>query len=285
MSSGPAEVYRGRASRLKTSPLSSLTHHRQKLLLLVGVVIVGVVAVILRGPIPQAPGYHAFADQRHLFGIPNFWNVASNLAFLVVGLAGLLVLRRRPTSGVLSPLLPSYLAFFLGTVLVAIGSAYYHLAPSDKSLIWDRLPMTVTFMAFLAILIGEQIDPEIGARFLIPLLAVGVLSVMYWWFTERQGSGDLRPYVIVQFLPIVLTPLLLLLFQSPLTRVSLLWGVLAAYAVAKLLEVLDGPVFNVTEAVSGHSLKHVVAAFGAYLLILAATKRTIHEVNVHVLPV
>ena len=136
---------------------------RSRVLLLAGIAVLGTVAVITNGPIPQAPGYHAFADQRQFLGIPNFWNVASNLAFLVVGLWGLLILGRRPTPGVLPALLPAYLAFFLGTVLVAIGSAYYHLSPSDKRLVWDRLPMTVTFMAFLAILIGEQISPEIGA--------------------------------------------------------------------------------------------------------------------------
>jgi ceramidase len=266
MSNGPAAL-----------SLSSLTHHRSRVLLLVSVVIFGVVAVIAHGPIPQTPGYHAFADQRRLLGIPNFWNVASNLPFLVVGLVGLLILRRRPTPGVLPALLPAYLAFFLGTVLVAIGSGYYHLSPSDKSLVWDRFPMAVTFMAFLAILIGEQIAPEIGARSLIPLLVVGILSVMYWWFTERQGGGDLRPYAIVQFLPMVLAPLLLLLFPSPLTRVSLLWDVLAAYALAKLLEILDGPIFKIIHAMSGHSLKHLVAALSAYLLVLASTKRTVRD--------
>src|SRR5713101_5041481 len=220
MSSGPAEVYRGRISRLnrnlalgrRAQSLSSLTHHRPKVLLLAGIAVVGVVVVIAHGSIPQAPGYHAFADQRRLLGIPNFWNVASNLPFFVVGLAGLFTLGRRATPGILPALLPAYLAFFLGTVLVSIGSGYYHLSPSDKSLVWDRLPMTVTFMAFLAILIGEQIAPEIGARLLIPLLVVGVLSVTYWWFTEQQGGDDLRPYLLVQFLPMVLAPLLLLLF-------------------------------------------------------------------------
>jgi hypothetical protein len=251
-------------------------------LLLAGVVIFGVVAVIAHGPIPQTQGYHAFADQRRLIGIPNFWNVASNLPFLVVGLAGLWTLRRRPTPGVLPALFPAYLSFFFGTILVAIGSGYYHLSPSDGSLVWDRLPMAVTFMAFLAVLIGEQIAPEIGARSLIPLLVVGILSVVYWWFTERQGGGDLRPYVIVQFLPLVLVPLLLLLFPSPLTRVSLLWDLLAAYALAKLLELLDGPVFKILHAISGHSLKHLVAALGAYLLVLSATKRTIRAANAQV---
>lgn len=252
-------------------------------MLLAGIVVVGVVAVIAHGPIPQPAGYHFFADQRRILGIPNFWNVASNLPFLVVGLAGLFAVRGRSTPGVLPALRPAYLVFFLGTVLISIGSGYYHLAPSDESLVWDRLPMAVTFMAFLPILLGEQIDPEIGARLLLPLLTVGLLSVVYWRFTAHYGGGDLRPYVLVQFLPMVLAPLLLLLFPSALTRTSLLWGVLVAYGLAKLFEVLDLPIFNVLHVVSGHSLKHLVAALGTYFLLLSATGRTVRSTNAQVL--
>jgi hypothetical protein len=250
--------------------LSPLTDQRSRKWLLLGIALVGTLAVIAYGPIPQPPGYHAFADQRRIFGIANFWNVASNLPFLAVGLAGLLALRGRPTRGVLPALRPAYFVFFLGTILVAFGSGYYHLAPSDESLAWDRLPMTISFMAFFPILVGEQIRPELGARLLLPLLMTGVLSVIYWRIT-----GDLRPYVLVQFLPIVLAPLLLLLFSSALTRVWLLWMVLAAYAVAKLLEMFDAPIFRFLHGLSGHSLKHVVAAVGTCFVLLAATKRTL----------
>jgi hypothetical protein len=230
-----------------------------------------VIAVISYGPIPQPPGYHAFADQRRIFGVPNFWNVASNLPFLLVGLAGLLAFRG-PTPGVLPALRPAYLVFFLGTILVAFGSSYYHLAPSDESLMWDRLPMTISFMAFFPILIGEQIRPQLGARLLVPLLVAGIASVVYWRIT-----GDLRPYVLVQFLPILLAPLLMLLFPSALTRTWLFWMVLATYAIAKVLEMCDVAVFGFLQVVSGHSLKHVVAAAGTYFILLAATRRALRN--------
>ena len=247
--------------------------------LLAGIVLASVIAVIAYGPIPQWEGYHAFADQRLVLGIPNFWNVASNLPFAIVGLAGLFTVRGGATPGILPALRPAYLAFFLGTALVAVGSGYYHLAPSDASLVWDRLPMTIAFMAFLAILVGEQIGPAIGARLLLPLVAAGLLSVAYWVFTAQQGAGDLRPYVLVQFLPMVLTPLLLLLFPSAFTRIGLLWGMAVAYGLAKLFEVLDAPIFNLVHAVSGHSLKHIAAALGTYFLLLAATRRTAHSAD------
>ena len=254
--------------------MSSPTHHRQKILLLVGIVLVSVVAVVAYGPIPQWEGYHSFADQRRIFGIPNFWNVASNLPFLIIGLAGVLTLRTKSTPGMLPALRPAYLAFFLGTALIAIGSGYYHIVPSDASLVWDRLPMTVAFMAFLAILIGEQIGPSIGARLLLPLVAAGFLSVAYWVITAQYGAGDLRPYVLVQFLPMILTPLLLLLFPSPFTHPWLLWCIVVAYGLAKLFEVLDVSIFNLMHGMSGHSLKHIAAALGAYFVLLSATRRT-----------
>ncbi len=244
-------------------------------MLLAGVVLAGTIAVIIHGPIPQPEGYHAFADHRGIFGIPNFWNVVSNLPFLAVGLAGFFVMHTGSSPGVLPALRPAYLTFFLGTVLVAFGSGYYHLAPSDDSLVWDRLPMTITFMAFLAILIGEHIGPAIGARLLLPFLAVGLFSIAYWRWTAQHGSGDLRLYILVQFLPMLLAPLLLLLFPSALTRPALLWGVLAAYAAAKMFEELDVSIYRFLRGISGHSLKHIIAAAGTYFVVLAVTGRSV----------
>ena len=182
---------------------------RVRIAILATVSIAAIVAVILHGPIPQPPGYHAFADQRALLGIPNFGNVMSNLAFLFVGWAGIRALVGQQPTGIIPSLRRAYLCLFAGIVLVGIGSGYYHLAPSDAALVWDRLPMTIAFMALFAIVIGEHIDPKIGLHVLAPLMVVGAGSVLYWHL-----SGDLRPYVVVQFLPLLLVPLILLLYPS-----------------------------------------------------------------------
>lgn len=216
---------------------------------------------IAHGPIAQDQHYHRFADARHLCGIANFWNVATNAPFMLFGGWGLAVLYRRRT--VALPMRSAYAAFFVGAACVAFGSAYYHLAPSDDTLVWDRLPMTVAFMAFFAAILGRYLRPTLGARGLVPLLLIGLASVLWW-----RVSGDLRAYLIVQFLPILLIPAILLLYptRSPATR--FIWAVLGLYALAKVLETQDAAVYEAV-GISGHSLKHLSAALGVGCVVLA----------------
>ncbi len=232
-----------------------------------------VVAVGLHGPIPQPSGYHAFADGRSLGGIPHFADTLSNLPFLLVGVAGLALFGQRNPPGALPALRVAYLSFFVGTALLFPGSAYYHLAPSDSTLAWDRLPMTLAFMSVFAIVIGEHISPRLGIRLLLPLLLFGVLSVLYWRVTDSGNGGDLRLYVIVQYLPMLLIPAIVLLYRSALQPTSYLWALLGSYGVAKALEFLDAPIFRVTGFVSGHTLKHLAAAMGVYFLFLGLIHR------------
>ncbi|HEV8267291.1 MAG TPA: ceramidase domain-containing protein [Thermoanaerobaculia bacterium] len=246
---------------------------RRRLFLLAGIVVVAGVGVALRGRIAQDASYHGFADQRTILGIPNFWNVASNLPFLLVGLAGFVaLLSERGVRGTVPALRPAYAMFFVGTILVAFGSAYYHLAPSNETLVWDRLPMTVAFMSFFAVILGEHLGSRIGRRSLPFLLLLGASSVLYWRYTESRGNGDLRPYFVVQFLPLVLVPLILLLFPSPFTRPYFVWCVLLAYAVAKVLEAFDAPLYRAL-GVSGHTLKHFAAAAGLSCVVVAIRRR------------
>lgn len=239
-------------------------------MVLAGVVSASILALTLRGRIPQNPGYHRFADRRSLLGIPNFWNVTSNVAFLFAGAAGLLAVGRYGWS---RPLAPAYFVFFLATILLSLGSAYYHLAPDNRRLTWDRLPMALAFMAFLVIVVGERIDPTF-ARLALPfLLATGAGSVAYWHFSELRGRGDLRPYLLVQFLPLALATLITLLFPATFSETCGIWGMLVAYVAAKIAEMLDERIFDVHELVSGHTLKHLTAAAGVLCQVLAIAGR------------
>jgi hypothetical protein len=155
------------------------------------VLVLAAIAVFLFVPrIAQDQGYHSFADSRSIFGIPNFWNVVSNLAFAVVGIAGL----RQSRSAVGRVL-------FGGVLLTFFGSAYYHLALGDARLVWDRLPMTLVFMAFLCWLLDDE-------RLLWLLVAVGIASILWW-----RVTGDLRFYGVVQFVPLLV--LIPALFTAP----------------------------------------------------------------------
>lgn len=216
-------------------------------------------AVFLLDPIPQDPAYHAFADARSFSGIPNFWNVATNLPFLFVGFRGLLRTRR-----LASPELATHYRVYCGAVaLVAFGSGWYHLAPSNASLVWDRLPMTVAFMSLFSALIADRISWFLGRALLWPLVVAGIASIAWWIRGEAAGHGDLRAYGLVQFLPVLLTPLILLMWREGSVATRLLWFGFGAYAAAKLAEHFDVAIYAMT-GFSGHSLKHLLAAAAAW---------------------
>ena len=222
-------------------------------------------------PIPQDPAYHEFADGRTFFGIPNFWNLISNLSFVLVGLFGLSRWSRlRP--GVWRM---AYTVFCIGAVLIGFGSAYYHFAPSARGLVWDRLPMTVAFMAFFSLVVHDRISEKLGRVIFWPLIFAGLSSVGYWYWTECQGQGDLRLYALVQFLPLLLIPFILLLWNGNGLAAAWIWATLGTYSLAKAVEHFDESILVATGVVSGHSIKHVLAAL-AMLWIVLAVERNRH---------
>ncbi len=247
--------------------------HGWRVKALIGLVLVAVFGVLLVPAIPQPVSYHHFVDNREFFGIPNFWNVATNLPFFVVGLLGVGLVSVGSLPGGLRELRWAYLMFFVGTALVGIGSGYYHLDPSNKTLFWDRLPMTVAFTAFFCMIIGEYVSVSVGRRLLWPLVSVGACSVIYWSYTESLGRGDLRAYGLVQFLPVVLTLFILVTYRSAFGSSRYIWAIVATYAAAKLAEALDVQVYALLPGFSGHSLKHVIASAAGVVLFLALLRR------------
>jgi len=243
---------------------------------LLATTLVVVLAAFFLPPIPQPADYHNFADRRGWLDIPNFGDVASNFGFAVVGLWGLVLLARLRT-GAPSFVDPRerypYILVFLGVLLTAFGSAYYHLAPDNRRLAWDRLPMTIVFTSIVAALIAERISLRAGLRLLVPLIAIGVTSVLHWRASELRGAGDLRFYAAVQAYAFLILPLVLLLFPARYTR-SRDWMVMAAlYVLAKILELLDQPVFGLGHAVSGLSVKHLAAGLASYWILRMLMKR------------
>jgi len=232
-----------------------------------------IIAVLLiTEPVPQDIRYHNFADTQQLFSIPNFLNIISNLPLLIAGILGIKSLVNNQITVFFTNKKPYYI-FFIAVSLVSVGSSYYHFYPDNNTLVWDRLPMTIAFMSLFSIVISEQISEKIGARLLIPFILLGVLSVIYWIYSEFKGNGDLRLYATVQFIPVLVIPLLLIFFKSKFTMTRGYWWLIGSYVVSKILEHFDAPIYSLLILISGHSLKHIMAAIGIYLLLHYYRKR------------
>ena len=241
-------------------------------------VLIAIVFILVIEPVSQPQSYHLFADQRIVLQIPHAGDVLTNLALIIVGAWGLWFLSHPHlyrSTFIDSREGRNYRWLFAGVLLTGFGSAWYHLSPDNDSLVWDRLPMTLAFMGLLAAMISERVSLSLGRALLGPLLLAGVASVLWWIWTEHQGHGDLRWYLIVQFYPVLTMPLILLFLPAPYTHGGYYWGVLAFYVIAKLVEILDHQIFEFTRGIiSGHNLKHLFAALAAALLLRMLWVRT-----------
>jgi hypothetical protein len=226
-------------------------------------------------PIAQAASYHNFVDSREVFNVSNFWNVASNICFLFVGSFGLYRLLITGDLVIIEEIKLAYSLLFSGVLLVSFGSAYYHLRPDNMTLVWDRLPMTVVFMALFSIIVGEFVSFRASKILLMPLVLAGIASVLYWNYTEIRGYGDLRFYIVIQFFPVLVIPFILIWFRARFTNVGAYWWLMLAYLAAKLFEYYDGQIFNILGYISGHSIKHIVAASGLYMLLISYESRIV----------
>ncbi len=236
-----------------------------------------IAAAFLLPPMPQPLDYHDFADQRTLYGVHNFLDVASNAAFLLAGLAGLFaVFSGRACFEFPAERWP-YAVFFLGILLTAAGSAWYHLAPDNETLFWDRLPMTIAFMGLIASQVVDRISVRAGLLLLGPMLLVGMASVVYWIATERMGAGNVLPYGLLQGYAVVVLLIMAALLPSRYTRANDLYYIFGWYVLAKLLELFDAQVLAYSHLVSGHSLKHVAAAVAGVVTCRMLMRRTLAE--------
>ena len=218
-------------------------------------------------PIEQPLEYHQFADQRLCFGLVNCLDTASNILFILVGVAGLRLLYGASGRCVFidsRELLP-YALFFFATILVGFGSGWYHLAPDNGRLIWDRAAISLALMAWLAAILCERVSLSAGRRLLLPLIAAGLGSVAWWGWSEGHGVGDLRPYGLMQLTPMVLIPLVIRLYPPRYSNDRDILIIIGLYGLALLCDLGDNPVFTLSGGlISGHTSKHLIAALAAY---------------------
>jgi len=234
--------------------------------ILVLVIIASFAAIMFLDPISQDLSFHNFADKRTLIGIPNFFDVTTNLFFAIFGIMGFYFCFRNKEID--APW--SWIVFFLGVTLVSFGSGYYHWEPNNTTLVWDRLPMTVGFMGLFIALLSEYVKSGIERYLLIPAVLLGLFSVVYW-----HNVDDLRLYIWVQMIPLLTIPVAILLFKGKYTFQKFLVYALVFYLLAKVTEIYDKEIFSFTyQQLSGHSLKHILASIGPLYLYFMIKKRS-----------
>jgi len=240
-------------------------HFTWQVYLLVLLAAGSLVFILNLAPIIQEVSYHQFADSRQFTFIPNFLDVLSNLPFFLIGVYGYLHCKQAKSTASRN----AWLVMFIGISIVSFGSAYYHWQPSYDALFWDRLPMTIAFMGLFIAILSEYVSEKIAVQLLLPSIIFGGFSVLYWYFTD-----DLRLYLWVQLVPLLTIPVVMLLFKSHYSHQSLLLLALVFYILAKISELYDAQIFQLThEVISGHTIKHLLAAISCYCLLTMLERR------------
>lgn len=218
--------------------------------------VLSLLAAAVFGPlVAQQANYHGFADQQVRWGLPHAADVLSNLAFAVMALTG----ARRLAFAHLDTTQRSLGALTCtGLLLTAACSSWYHLWPDDAGLVVDRLGMSFAFAGLIG-LAACRTSRRAGVAMAALVLLGAPVSVAVF-----AASGDLLPWAVLQGGGMVL--LLAMAAVRHHDALPVRWGlVIAAYALAKLLELGDHAIWEATgQWVSGHSLKHVVAALAVW---------------------
>ena len=235
--------------------------------LAIGACVAVAVVIALAPPFAEPAVFRTLVDERQLFGIANFWNVVSNLPLLLVGVWGVHFLARGRGGFPEAAEQRAYWLLFLAVALSGAGSIYYHLAPDTDRLMWDRLPIALGFMALLSAVITERVSVRAGSRALLPLILAGAASVLYWRWSAQHGAENILPYAIVQYGAVAAVVVLTLCLRSHYTRGADVLIAMAIYAAAKITELLDAQIFAWGQYLSGHTLKHLLAAVAVWWLL------------------
>jgi len=263
---------------------------RNKLYILYFIPIISLIILFYFIPaIPQWQSFYDYADKTSFLGITNFWNVITNLPFLIVGILGISFLYKYHNEKKIKRgkyILKSskniqietviewkiILTFFIIVCLIALASAYYHLNPNNNTLLWGRLPIIAAFMVLTSWVMAERIDVKTGYLLNLPLISFGIFSVVYWYLTEINNMGGLRLYGFAQFFPMFLILIIFLLFNPKYTRTGDYFIALGLYLIAHIFEIFDKIIFNLI-SFGGGAIKHIFSAIAIYWLLRMIQKR------------
>ncbi|TFB12710.1 hypothetical protein E3V33_04725 [Candidatus Marinimicrobia bacterium MT.SAG.4] len=242
---------------------------QKKRIILISLFAVSLIAVMLFSKIEQPQSYHNFADNRTFFEIPNFFDTVSNLLFFFVGMTGAWFVYKN----VRREARYSWLTLFAGVTLVSLGSGYYHWNPNDATLVWDRLPLIMGFMGLFSAVLTEFINPKLEKFLLVPALILGALSVIYWHFVD-----DLRFYFYLQAVTLLAITAVLFMYEGRFTLRRYLLYAFGLYTLSKFTEFSDRTIYSATNnLLSGHTLKHTLAALAVFYIYLMLKRRKPQE--------
>ncbi len=237
------------------------------------VTVLACVLLLLYGAIAQPAHYHQFADQSVMWGMPHAADVLSNLGFAVIALCGLLALWPHRADAALKAGWPGYQLFLVGLLLTALGSAFYHLAPDNFRLVWDRVPIALACAGLLAAVRAETHAPADGRRDALWLALLAAASVGWWYASQQWGTEDLRAYLLLQGLPLVLIPMWQTIYRSAGADRRMFALALLLYIAAKAAEMHDVAILEALGWISGHTLKHLLATLASATLVLRLIQR------------
>lgn len=215
-------------------------------------------------------GSNHFVDERTWLGIPNAADVLSNLPFAIFGFWGLAL--QANTSKAFRPYMRRenfvLTLFFMGLIFTAVGSMLFHLAPSDSTLLWDRVGMAFAFAGMLGVAASERVSARSGIWLGLASLLTGTLALIVW-----SKTSDVLPWMVLQFGCMAMILILAITRQHAKSLGVSLYAVVAWYALAKVFESKDHAIFESTgHWVSGHTLKHLAASLAALPIIFAIQK-------------
>lgn len=223
--------------------------------------VLGLLALSVWTPaVAQPEDYHQFADRRAWAAVPFAMDVLSNGGFLAAGLWGLWKLGRLNWVALSGPVWVSAVLFFGGMAFTGVGSALYHWQPDATGLMLDRMAMGVAFAGLLGLAVADRVSGRAALCIALGVLLVAPVAAALAW-----RGNNATPWLVLQMGGLLV--LLALAAIAPLGRhQGGTWGlpllsVVVIYALAKVFELADHAVFDLTQGwVSGHTLKHLVAA-------------------------
>jgi hypothetical protein len=231
------------------------------------------ILLLIHGPIAQPAHYHEFADRSVFAGIPHAADVLSNIGFFLFAVWGMMRLWPRREHAALRAGWIGYGLFLIGLLLTAFGSSFYHLAPDNARLVWDRLPIALACAGLLAAVRAETVPNTEAWRTTAWLAAFAIVSVAWWYVTDQNDVGDLRPYLLLQGMPLVLIPMWQAIYCAPKADRLAFGAALLLYVAAKIAELNDHALLATLGVISGHTLKHLLASAAAGVLVARLVRR------------